>query len=96
MAGEVVFTTGMTSYVESMTDPSYCGQILACTYPLIGNYGAPAPPRPRCPLHSPCARIAHTPARRSDVRHHHHRHYWAPRGGYPDIRTRPAVFGAMT
>jgi len=41
MAGEVVFTTGMTSYVESMTDPSYCGQILACTYPLIGNYGVP-------------------------------------------------------
>lgn len=39
--GEVVFTTGMTGYVESLTDPSYAGQILTFTFPLIGNYGAP-------------------------------------------------------
>ncbi len=39
--GEVVFTTGMTGYVESLTDPSYAGQILTFTYPLIGNYGVP-------------------------------------------------------
>lgn len=38
-AGEVVFNTGMTGYVESLTDPSYAGQILVFTYPLIGNYG---------------------------------------------------------
>lgn len=38
--GEVVFNTGMTGYVESLTDPSYAGQILVFTYPLIGNYGA--------------------------------------------------------
>lgn len=37
--GEVVFNTGMTGYVESLTDPSYRGQILVFTYPLIGNYG---------------------------------------------------------
>lgn len=37
--GEVVFTTGMTGYTESLTDPSYTGQILVFTYPLIGNYG---------------------------------------------------------
>jgi carbamoyl-phosphate synthase small subunit len=37
--GEVVFTTGMTGYTESLTDPSYHGQILSFTYPLIGNYG---------------------------------------------------------
>jgi carbamoyl-phosphate synthase small subunit len=37
--GEVVFTTGMTGYVESLTDPSYAGQILVFTYPMIGNYG---------------------------------------------------------
>lgn len=37
--GEVVFNTGMTGYVESLTDPSYTGQILVFTYPLIGNYG---------------------------------------------------------
>ncbi len=36
---EVVFTTGMTGYIESLTDPSYHGQILVFTYPLIGNYG---------------------------------------------------------
>jgi carbamoyl-phosphate synthase small subunit len=39
--GEVVFTTGMTGYPESLTDPSYAGQILCFTYPLIGNYGVP-------------------------------------------------------
>ncbi|MCK9150355.1 glutamine-hydrolyzing carbamoyl-phosphate synthase small subunit [Methanobacterium alcaliphilum] len=37
--GEVVFSTGMTGYVESLTDPSYKGQILMTTYPLQGNYG---------------------------------------------------------
>ncbi len=37
--GECVFTTGMTGYNESLTDPSYAGQILCFTYPLIGNYG---------------------------------------------------------
>lgn len=40
-AGEVVFNTAMTGYPESLTDPSYQGQILVLTYPLIGNYGAP-------------------------------------------------------
>src|SRR3989344_4132730 len=40
-AGEVVFNTGMTGYVESLTDPSYAGQIVVLTYPLIGNYGVP-------------------------------------------------------
>jgi carbamoyl-phosphate synthase small subunit len=38
-SGELVFCTGMTGYVESLTDPSYTGQILMLTYPLIGNYG---------------------------------------------------------
>lgn len=41
--GEVVFSTGMTGYVQSMTDPSFAGQILVFTYPLIGNYGVPKP-----------------------------------------------------
>ncbi|MBR4729241.1 MAG: carbamoyl-phosphate synthase large subunit [Prevotella sp.] len=40
-AGEVVFNTAMTGYPESLTDPSYAGQILVTTYPLIGNYGVP-------------------------------------------------------
>ncbi len=38
-SGEIVFSTGMVGYPESLTDPSYNGQILVCTYPLIGNYG---------------------------------------------------------
>ncbi len=42
VAGEVVFNTGMTGYVETLTDPSYRGQILVTTYPLQGNYGVPA------------------------------------------------------
>ncbi|MEK7529164.1 MAG: glutamine-hydrolyzing carbamoyl-phosphate synthase small subunit [Patescibacteria group bacterium] len=41
-AGEVVFNTGMVGYPESFTDPSYEGQILVLTYPLVGNYGVPA------------------------------------------------------
>ena len=39
IVGEVVFNTGMTGYQEVLTDPSYCGQIVTMTYPLIGNYG---------------------------------------------------------
>lgn len=41
MAGEVVFNTGMVGYPEALTDPSYQGQILVLTYPLVGNYGVP-------------------------------------------------------
>ena len=37
--GEAVFNTSMTGYQEILTDPSYCGQIVAMTYPQIGNYG---------------------------------------------------------
>lgn len=44
-SGEMVFTTGMVGYSEAMTDPSYCGQILTFTYPLIGNYGIPTIPK---------------------------------------------------
>jgi carbamoyl-phosphate synthase small subunit len=46
IAGEVVFNTGMVGYPESLTDPSYRGQILILTYPLIGNYGVSADERP--------------------------------------------------
>jgi len=41
--GEIVFNTGMVGYPETLTDPSYRGQILTLTYPLIGNYGVPDP-----------------------------------------------------
>jgi carbamoyl-phosphate synthase small subunit len=52
VVGEVVFNTAMTGYVESLTDPSYRGQILVLTYPLVGNYGVP-PPRPAGSLDRP-------------------------------------------
>src|SRR5215204_6232463 len=42
VTGEVVFNTSMTGYQESVTDPSYAGQIIIFTYPLIGNYGVAA------------------------------------------------------
>ncbi|MDR1257022.1 MAG: carbamoyl-phosphate synthase (glutamine-hydrolyzing) small subunit, partial [Spirochaetaceae bacterium] len=40
-SGEVVFTTGMTGYPQTLTDPSFRGQIIVSTYPLAGNYGVP-------------------------------------------------------
>ena len=40
-SGEVVFNTGMVGYPESLTDPSYRGQILVFTFPMVGNYGVP-------------------------------------------------------
>lgn len=42
VSGEVVFNTAMMGYPESLTDPSYCGQILVMTFPLVGNYGVPS------------------------------------------------------
>ena len=42
VSGEVVFNTGMVGYSESLTDPSYAGEILVLTYPLMGNYGVPS------------------------------------------------------
>lgn len=41
VAGEVVFNTAMVGYTESLTDPSYAGQLMTLTYPLVGNYGVP-------------------------------------------------------
>ena len=46
VGGEVVFNTAMAGYVEALTDPSYRGQILVLTYPLVGSYGVPAPRAP--------------------------------------------------
>lgn len=42
VGGEVVFTTGMVGYPEALTDPSFAGQILVLTYPIVGNYGVPS------------------------------------------------------
>lgn len=43
VTGEIVFTTGMTGYLETLSDPSYYGQIVLQTFPLIGNYGVIPP-----------------------------------------------------
>ncbi len=47
IAGEVVFNTAMTGYPESLTDPSYKGQVLVLTYPIVGNYITGYPERIR-------------------------------------------------
>ena len=52
VVGEVVFNTAMSGYVETLTDPSFRGQILVLTYPLAGNYGVPAP-RPAGSIDAP-------------------------------------------
>jgi len=51
VSGEVVFNTAMTGYTESLTDPSYKGQILVATFPLIGNYGVPSDEQDENGLH---------------------------------------------
>src|SRR5918994_941287 len=50
VCGEVVFNTSMTGYQEVLTDPSYTGQIVCMTYPLIGNYGVNDEDRESCRL----------------------------------------------
>ena len=75
VAGEVVFNTGMAGYVESLTDPSYRGQILVLTYPLIGNYGVP-PERPPGsiaePFESSRIQVQGLVVQRHEPRHSHH------------------------
>jgi len=85
VAGEVVFNTGMTGYVEALTDPSYAGQILVFTYPLQGNYGVPEGPWESDRVHAAgvvVGRLARHPA--------HHRMVqslgdWLERVGVPGI-----------
>jgi carbamoyl-phosphate synthase small subunit len=70
--GEVVFNTGMVGYVETLTDPSYRGQILVTTYPLQGNYGVPEGPFESSRIqiqalvvHQQCPSPSHHTSRRS-------------------------------
>jgi carbamoyl-phosphate synthase small subunit len=75
VAGEVVFNTGMSGYVETLTDPSYRGQILVMTYPLVGNYGVPAP-RPAAslapPYESDCIQVQALVVQNLVEAHSHH------------------------
>jgi carbamoyl-phosphate synthase small subunit len=70
--GEVVFNTGMVGYVETLTDPSYRGQVLVTTYPLQGNYGVPEGPFESSQIqvqalivHQHCPRPSHHTSQRS-------------------------------
>ena len=62
--GELVFTTGMVGYLETLTDPSYYGQIVLQTFPLIGNYGViPEDFEGGCCVRASRASAAWTPGR---------------------------------
>ena len=83
--GEVVFNTGMMGYTQSVTDPSYSGQILCQTYPLIGNYGvSPAEFESDSPkirgyaVYEACRHHSHHTAEMGIGR-------WLERGGIPGI-----------
>ena len=53
--GEIVFTTSMSGYQEAMTDPSYAGQLITFTFPMIGNYGVSAEAMESDRIHAPAA-----------------------------------------
>ena len=99
VSGEVVFNTGMVGYTESLTDPSYRGQILVMTYPMIGNYGVPADTRDQYGL------LEHFESDRIHVRGlivqdycEHYSHYLANRslGDWLKRNNIPALFGIDT
>ena len=68
--GEIVFTTSMSGYQEAMTDPSYAGQLIAFTYPQIGNYGVSERAMESDRIHARAAimRAGGRPRRRADGR----------------------------
>ncbi|MCB2231014.1 glutamine-hydrolyzing carbamoyl-phosphate synthase small subunit [bacterium] len=93
-AGEVVFNTGMVGYPETLTDPSYRGQILVMTYPLVGNYGVPEPKRDRFGLplgfESERIQIAGLVVSEHSMRYSHHTAVrslsdWMEREGIPGL-----------
>jgi carbamoyl-phosphate synthase small subunit len=76
-AGELVFTTQMTGYMEALTDPSYAGQILMFTYPLVGNYGvdeqnfqSPSVKAMGCVMREVCENPAGLPAMKTYFEEH--------------------------
>jgi len=88
--GEAVFYTGMTGYEEALTDPSYAGQILTFTYPMVGNYGisgSAAQYRRACVAATVIKQIAYHPS-------HHLSKMTLPR--WLDVQNIPALIGADT
>jgi carbamoyl-phosphate synthase small subunit len=84
VGGEVVFSTAMAGYPETLTDPSYAGQLLVCTYPLIGNYGVPEwtmlEDRPRSSLQSERVQVQGLIVQSLAPFHSHHRAVTSLRG----------------
>lgn len=92
VAGEAVFNTGMVGYPEALTDPSYRGQILILTYPLVGNYGVPGADAHRPPVDFESVRVQLTAlivADRSPGFSHWHAEHsldrWLQREGVPAL-----------
>jgi carbamoyl-phosphate synthase small subunit len=84
--GEVVFNTGMTGYVEALTDPSYRGQILVLTYPLQGNYGVPDESWESARIQVEGLVIGHLAARASHPRMRSTLDEWLRRFDVPGVR----------
>jgi carbamoyl-phosphate synthase small subunit len=72
VCGEVVFSTAMSGYPETLTDPSFAGQLLVCTYPLIGNYGVPSRHGPDSRLQSDRIQVEGLIVQSLSITHSHH------------------------
>ena len=99
VAGELVFTTGMVGYPESLTDPSYRGQILVMTYPIVGNYGVPEDGNDELglPKFFEAAGVQVAAFIVSDYSHHHS--HWNSRRSLSEWLTQqrvPALYGLDT
>mmetsp|Transcript_34777 Transcript_34777/g.104444 ORF Transcript_34777/g.104444 Transcript_34777/m.104444 type:complete len:1527 (-) Transcript_34777:300-4880(-) len=99
VSGEVVFTTGMVGYPESLTDPSYRGQMLVMTYPIVGNYGVPDDEVDEwgLPKHFESDSIQVTALIVADYSHHHS--HWSSRRSLSQWLNEqgvPALYGIDT
>ena len=90
-SGEVVFNTGMVGYPESFTDPSYSGQILALTYPLIGNYGVPTDFKKELSLGYESQRVHIKGLVVSEYSEFHH--HWTAQRGLSDLLEEQGIPG---
>lgn len=91
VCGEVVFNTGMVGYPESFTDPSYRGQILALTYPLIGNYGVPNALESELSHNYESGRVHIRALVVSEYSEYHH--HWSSERGLSDLLASQGVTG---
>lgn len=91
ISGEVVFNTGMVGYPESFTDPSYSSQILALTYPLIGNYGVPAEFERELSSNYESTRVHIAGLVVSEYSEYHH--HWSAERGLSDLLTKEGIPG---